>query len=124
MDKIREGYYAVWRGEEFPASPSHDEVRLYTEVPLAGFKAALPGRFVKTVPYDELDRLHYVVTRCLWNDQPFVILGEHDGWLRVEYTGGRAPVAERLKLERFDRGVYQAWAPVTEIREIREEVYE
>ncbi|GAB3660841.1 hypothetical protein GCM10027589_22760 [Actinocorallia lasiicapitis] len=119
----REGYYAGWRGSEYPAAPAHEEVRLYAEVPLTGFTAALPGRFVKTVPYTELDHLHYVVTRCVWKDQPFVILGEHDGWLRVEYTGGRAPVAEALELERFDRGVYQAWAPVTEVLEIREEVY-
>ena len=32
-------------------------------------------------------------TTCTWQGQPFIVLGEHDAWLRVEYTGGRWPVA-------------------------------
>jgi hypothetical protein len=39
----------------------------------------------------------------------------------VEYTGGRAPVAESLGLELFDRGVYQAWASKHEVEDVREE---
>ena len=120
---MRDGYYARWQGEEFPCGPTDDEVRLYSADPRMGFVAAAPGRFVKVVPASEVERLSYVVTRCRWRDEPFLIIGEHEGWLRVEYTGGRAPVAEALGLEHFDRGVYQAWAPVAEVSDVREEVY-
>ena len=48
------------------------------------------------------------------------MLGEHDGWLRLEYTGGRAPIALGLNLEEFDFGVYQGWAPATEVTDTRE----
>ena len=44
-------------------------------------------------------------------------LAEADSWLRLEYTGGRAPVARRLGLEEFDYGVYQGWAPAHEVRD-------
>lgn len=120
---MRDGYYASWMGEEFACGVGLDGIRLYSADPRAGFVAAAPGRFVKVVPEREVDHLMYVVTRCVWRDEPFLIIGEHDGWLRVEYTGGKAPVAETLGLEYFDRGVYQAWAPVTEVGQVREEVY-
>ena len=48
------------------------------------------------------------------------MLGEADGWLRVEYTGGKAPVARTLGLEEFDFGVYQGWAPAAEVTDLRE----
>jgi hypothetical protein len=120
---MRDGYYATWQGREYSASPDQDRVRLYSTEPVPGFAAAAPGRFVAVVPVGDLDNLLYVVTRCQWRGEPFQILGEHDGWLRVEYTGGKAPVAERLGLERFDRGVYQTWAPSHEVTEIKEELY-
>jgi hypothetical protein len=43
-----------------------------------------------------------------------------DGWLRVEYTGGKAPVAQTLGLEAFDYGVYQGWAPLAEVEDLIE----
>ena len=46
--------------------------------------------------------------------------GKHDAWLRVEYTGGKAPVAAELGLEEFDYGVYQGWAPKQEVTDMRE----
>ena len=48
------------------------------------------------------------------------MLAEHEGWLRVEYTGGLGPVARALGLEEFEYGVYQGWAPASEVSEIRE----
>ena len=48
------------------------------------------------------------------------MLGEHDAWLRVEYSGGIAGVAGKLGLEEFDYGVYQGWAPRAEVSELRE----
>jgi hypothetical protein len=41
-------------------------------------------------------------------------------WLRVEYAGGRAPIADALGLEEFDFGVYQGWAPVNEVSDLSE----
>jgi hypothetical protein len=48
------------------------------------------------------------------------VLAEAGAWLRVEYTGGRAPVARALGLEEFDFGVYQGWAPVQEVNDLYE----
>ncbi|MBX6766094.1 MAG: hypothetical protein IRY90_02885 [Actinomadura rubrobrunea] len=118
---VRNGYYAGWRGGEYEASPDGDRVRLYLPRPADGFTRVAPDRYVRVVPAAEVDRLSYVRTRCSWRGEPFIVLGEHGDWLRVEYVGGKAPVAERLGLEPFDRGVYQAWAPRGEIRDLREE---
>ena len=52
--------------------------------------------------------------------QPFIVLAEADTWLRVEYTGGRAPIARQLGLEEFDFGVYQGWAPAHEVTDLYE----
>ena len=62
----------------------------------------------------------YVRTTCMWQGEPFIVLGEADGWLRVEYTGGKAPVARTLGLEEFDYGVYQGWAPSAEVTNLNE----
>ncbi|TDC62117.1 hypothetical protein E1200_26855 [Actinomadura sp. GC306] len=118
---VRHGFYARWRGTEYEASPDGDRVRLYASRHLDGFKQVTASRFIHVVPLSDVDHLHYVTTHCTWRGEPFVVLGEHDGWLRVEYSGGRAPVAERLGLELFDRGVYQAWASETEVEDLREE---
>ena len=48
------------------------------------------------------------------------MLGEHETWLRLEYTGGKAPVAAALRLEEFDYGLYQGWAPTNEVTNIHE----
>ncbi|MFI0448524.1 hypothetical protein [Actinomadura sp. 6N118] len=118
---FRHGYYAGWRGAEYEASPDGDQMRLYSAAPTDGFAEVVPGRFVRVVPAAELEHLSYVNTFCTWQGEPFVVLGEHQTWLRVEYTGGKAPVAERLGLETFDRGVYQAWAPRSDVADLREE---
>ncbi len=79
-----------------------------------------PGRFVRVVPANEVEDFCYMRTTCTWQGEPFIVLGEADGWLRVEYTGGKAPVARTLGLEEFDFGVYQGWAPVAEVTNMRE----
>ncbi|MBW8484927.1 hypothetical protein [Actinomadura parmotrematis] len=118
---IRHGFYARWRGAEYEASPDGDRVRLYAGRSAEGFARVADDRYVRVVPVADVDRLVYVTTFCTWRGEPFSILGEHEGWLRVEYTGGRAPVAERLGLEPFDRGVYQGWAPRGEVGDLHEE---
>ncbi|QXJ26403.1 hypothetical protein AGRA3207_001616 [Actinomadura graeca] len=118
---MRHGYYAGRDGAEYEASPDGDSVRLYTAQHAEGFRQIGPDRFVQVVPLSEVDRLSYVSTYCTWRGEPFLVLSEHEEWVRVEYTGGKAGVAERLALELFDRDVHQTWAPRSEIGDLREE---
>lgn len=119
---IRDGYVARWRGAEYEASPGADgAIRLYLTEPAEGFEETRPGRFRRIVGGTEIDSLHYARTTCRWQGEPFVVVGEHETWLRVEYTGGLAPVAERLGLDRIDHGVWQAWAPRDEVTELTTE---
>ncbi len=117
---MRDGFVALWRGREWDASPDGDDVRLYAQDPQDGFEQVRPGRYVRVVAAADLEALAYVRTTCVWRGQPFVVLAQHDSWLRVEYTGGRAPVAAALGLEEFDVGVYQGWAPVAEVTDLYE----
>ena len=119
---IRDGYYARWQGTEFDAAPSSAGAHLYTEhTDLAGFEAVPTGRFRRVVSFSELDEFGYVVTAGSFRGEPVKLLAEHEQWLRVEYTGGRAPTAERLGLDRFDRGVYQSWVSREEVTDVHEE---
>jgi hypothetical protein len=117
---MRDGYVVRWSGREYEASPAGDEVRIYQPEPADGFTEVRLGRFVRVVAAGETSDLGYVRTICSWRGEPFIVLAEHDGWLRVEYTGGRRPVAQALGLEEFDFGVYQGWAPMHEVADIRE----
>ncbi|MFC7549078.1 hypothetical protein [Plantactinospora sp. GCM10030261] len=118
---IRDGFVARWRGDEYDASPHGTEVRLYRVDPADGFTEVRPGRYVRVVPMTEVSGVEYVRTACTWRGQPFIVLGEQDGWLRLEYTGGHWPVAEALGLETFDYGVYQGWAPAGDVTDLREQ---
>lgn len=117
---MRDGYFARWRGREYEASPDGDEVRIYQAEPGDGFEEVRPGRYVRAVPVAEVEDLVYIRTTCTWQGQPFIVLGQHETWLRVEYTGGRRPVAEALGLESFDFGVYQGWVRQSEVTDLRE----
>jgi hypothetical protein len=117
---MRDGYVARWHGQEFEASPDESQVRLYSTGPADGFEEIRPGRYRRIVTVAEVTDLAYVRTVCTWRGEPFIVLGEHEAWLRVEYTGGKAPVAASLGLEEFDFGVYQGWAPAAEVIDARE----
>ena len=117
---MRDGYYARWRGREYEVSPDGGDMRLYATEPAEGFNQVRPGRFVRVVSAGDVEDFCYVRTTCTWQGQPFIVLGEADGWLRVEYTGGKAPVAKALGLEEFDFGVYQGWAPAAEVTNLSE----
>lgn len=117
---MRDGFVARYRGYEYDASPAGDEVRLYTTEPTEGFVAVRPDRYRRTVPADDIESLAYARTSCAWRGEPFIVLGEHGGWLRLEYTGGKAPVARALGLEEFEYGVYQGWAPAAEVADLGE----
>ncbi|MEV4758205.1 hypothetical protein AB0J86_24225 [Micromonospora sp. NPDC049559] len=118
---MRDGYLARWRGREYEASPDGDRVRIYQPEPGEGFNEISAGRWVRVLPASEIEELSYVRTTCTWRGQPFIVLAAHDNWLRVEYTGGKWPVAESLGLEAFDFGVYQGWAPAHEVVDLREQ---
>ncbi|GAB3818057.1 hypothetical protein [Micromonospora zhanjiangensis] len=118
---MRDGYVARWQGREYDASPDGDRIRLYRSAPADGWTEIHPGRHVRVLPADEVDELCYARTVCVWRGQPFIVLAEHESWLRLEYTGGHWPVAESLGLEPFDFGVYQGWAPAAEVTDLREQ---
>jgi hypothetical protein len=118
---MRDGYVVSWQGGEYDAAPDGDNVRIYQSEPGAGFEEIKPGRYARVLEPDEYDEIVYVRTTCNWRGAPFIVLAEADSWLRVEYTGGRAPIARQLGLEEFDFGVYQGWAPVHEVSELYEQ---
>lgn len=117
---MRDGYVARWRGVEYEASPDSSSVRIYQPSPAEGFTRVRDGRYVQVVPAAEVEDLSYVRTICSWQGEPFIVLAEYDSWLRVEYTGGKAPVAAALGLEEFEFGVYQGWVPAAEVSDLRE----
>jgi len=117
---MRDGFVARWHDVEYEASPDGEAVRLYRPDAADGFEEIRPGRYRRVVPAADVAGLVYVRTTCIWREQPFIVLGEHDEWLRVEYTGGLAPIAAELGLEEFDYGVYQGWAPRSEVTDMRE----
>ena len=117
---MRDGYVGRWHDEEFEVSPDGEEMRLYSPGPRDGFEELRPDRYRRIVPASEVTDFGYVRTLCTWRGEPFIVLGEHESWLRVEYTGGLAPVAARMGLEEFDFGVYQGWAPRPEVADLRE----
>ncbi len=117
---MRDGYVGTWQGDEYEVSPDGQEMRLYATEQREGFEEIRPGRCRRIVPAGEVTDMAYVRTSCTWQGEPFIVLGEHESWLRVEYTGGKASVAAGLRLEEFDFGVYQGWAPSAEVRDVRE----
>ena len=124
---IRNGYLAVWQGEEYEASPASDgTVRLYSPTEQAGFEAVTTGRYRRVVPATEVSALRYVRTTCQWRGLRYVVIGEYNAWLRLElWDSGPIQSGEwdpqQLGLERFDDGVYQCWAPRGEVTELRQE---
>jgi len=118
---VRDGYYARWQGQEYEAAPDGEKIRLYATATAEGFEEVSQGRYRRIVPADDADECVYIRTTCRWRDAPFIILGEHADWLRLEYTGGKAPTAQELALEEFDFGVYQGWAPRSEVTDVREQ---
>jgi hypothetical protein len=117
---MRDGYVVTWRGREYDAAPDGDQARIYSPEPGEGFDEVRPGRYIRVLPAGEFDEMVYVRTTCTWRGQPFIVLAEADSWLRLEYSGGRAPVARALGLEEFDFGVYQGWAPANEVNDLYE----
>jgi hypothetical protein len=110
-----DGYLARWRGSDFEASPDGAYARLYGTGPLDGFTEVSPGRYRAVVELADLDGFWYVRTHCVWHGEPFLVLGEDGGWLRVEYAGATEGLPARLRLEEVDAGIHQGWAPRHEV---------
>lgn len=118
---IRDGYIARWHGVEYEAAPSSCGAHLYTDEPdCHGFEEVSTGRYRRIVPFGELDEFSYLTTIGTYRGHPVKILAAYGAWLRVEYIGGLAPVAEQLGLDRMDRGIYQSWVSCSEVSDIRE----
>ena len=117
---MRDGYVVNWHGREYDAAPDGENVRIYATEAGDGFEEVRPGWYVRVLKPGEYGDLVYVRTTCSWRGEPFIVLAESETWLRLEYTGGRAPVAQELGLEEFDFGVYQGWAPRDEIDNLHE----
>ncbi|MGH3660731.1 MAG: hypothetical protein ACRDT8_16180 [Micromonosporaceae bacterium] len=112
------GYVATWRGAEYEASPAPDgQVRLYVTESHEGFAQLPNGRGVTVVPADEVE-LRYVRVTCMWRGARCMVIGEHGGWLRLEYLGDVSEQAEHLGMDRFDLAVYQGWAPRSEVSDL------
>lgn len=121
---ISDGYVASWRGDLFEASPTLENgrlyVRIYSSSARAGFDEAASQRYVKVVSPKDLDRLSYVTRICQWQGQPCRIVSRNDAnEILLEYLGGQTPVAERLRMNRIERGVYRIWVPEDTVAQIQ-----
>ncbi|MEU8248781.1 hypothetical protein [Nonomuraea sp. NPDC048916] len=123
---IRHGYRARREGVDYEASPDPRPdglwMRLRSPVPAEGFEEVTPDCFVLPVPAAECEEAAFVTTVCEWRGEPFLVLGESDGELLLEYTGGQVTVARRLGLERVERGVHRLRVARGEAGELREHV--
>lgn len=116
---VRDGYFARWQDREFEASPDADRARLYAPAPVPGFEQIAAGRWLRVVPAAELGDLYYAYTACDWQGWSFRVIGEQGSWLRVEYAG-ELPPPDGIKLDSFDRDVYQGWVRRSEVTDLRE----
>lgn len=119
-------YRARWGGAEYSAAPYPQPeqlfVRLYRSTPAAGFEEVGADRYVRQVPAADCEAILYVTTVCEWRGAPFQVHDERDDELLLEYLGGRVPVAQRLGLQRIERGVYRRWVPRADVQALQENV--
>lgn len=118
------GYRARWRGADYAATvdpqPNQLWVRLRSAEQAPGFEEIEPQVFARQVTAEECDAVLFVSTVCEWRSAEFHVHDERDDDLLLEYVGGLLPVAQRLELERVERGVYRRWVPRAEVRAMRE----
>ncbi|MEU4223687.1 hypothetical protein AB0F17_05290 [Nonomuraea sp. NPDC026600] len=121
----RSFYRVRWDGTDYEAAPElrADGVwlRLRGSAAGPGFAEVAPGRWVRTVPAAECERVDLVTTVCAWKGVSFLVIAERDGEVLLEYPGGSAPVAVELGLERVERGVYRRWVARDDVAALREQ---
>jgi len=117
------GYWARWRGTDYPASPDGELVRIYATSPVAGFEQVRTGRYRRFVPRAELEWFGYLRTVATLGGEPVVLVAERDDRVLVEYGGdaGEAPTwwAGGSPAE---PGVYRIWTVSSELRGVRREL--
>lgn len=117
-------YRARWQGVEYEVAPDHDGERLWMRLrrsaPADGFDPVLADCYVRRVPATECEEIMFVTMVCDWRGEPCQVHDERADELLLEYTGGRAPLARQLGLERTERGVYRGWVPRSDVRNLRE----
>ncbi|MEU1882902.1 hypothetical protein ABZ470_36830 [Streptosporangium sp. NPDC020072] len=118
-------YRAHWRGSPYRASPELRGdglwLRLWSPYAVEGAEEVVAGRWIVVVPAGECERIDLVTTVCEWRGEPFLVVGEREDEVLLEYPGGLAPVALSLGFERVERGVYRRWTPRAETGNAREE---
>lgn len=117
---IREGLYLIWHGQPYPANTDGHRILIYADRPTDGFRETAPGRYERDVTDEDDVAGAYLSTVGTWRGVPVKALYDDGDRIRIEYTGGQAPVAESLGMDRVDKGVYQTWAPRTEVPDLHE----
>lgn len=117
-------YRVLWHGVEYQAAPDYDgeqlRMRLRVSAPADGFDRVADDCYVRPVDAAECREIAFVTTVCTWRGEPCQVHDERGDELLLEYTGGRAPTARALGLERIERGVYRGWVSRSELRDVRE----
>lgn len=119
-------YRVRWQEVDHDVVPDFDGERLWMRLrrstPADGFEPVADDLYVRAVLASECDEIKFVTTVCEWRGEPCQVHDERGPELLVEYTGGRAPVAQGLGLSRSERGVYRGWVPRSEVSDLRENV--
>lgn len=117
---------ARWQGAEYACALDQYAdglwVHLKSAQPLDGFEELEPGLYLRLVNAAECDMVAQITMVCQWRGEPCLVHDERGEELLLEYTGGRAPRALALGLERIERGVYRGWVPREEVRGLRENI--
>lgn len=121
------GPVAVWRGGPYAADPLDDgTVVLATEAePEAalGFERTDAGRWRRVVPAGEVAELFELNVTARWNGLEMRVVdsfrdAEGQPVARVSYTGHDADLAEGLRLQKVDAGVYEASVPMASLADV------
>ena len=56
----------------------------------------------------------------MWRGEPFIVLAEHEGWLRVEYTVAWPRWRGRSGWRSSSSASTRGWAPAAEVVDVRE----
>jgi hypothetical protein len=117
-------YRVRWGTEEYRAVPEPRPdglfMRLLRSGAADGFEQVNPNLYVRVVPAADCETILFVTTVCQWRGAPFQVHDERGDELLLEYTGGEVPTAQRLGLQRIERGVYRRWVQRADVRELQE----
>ncbi|GAA5188658.1 hypothetical protein GCM10023322_39840 [Rugosimonospora acidiphila] len=119
------GYWASWRGRDYPASPDGALIRLYTDRPEPGFEPVGPDRYRRLMPAEEAEWFGYRRTVATLRGEPVVLLDERDdpagARVLVEYLGDLPDGPPWWPPQRSEPGVYRAWVAAAELRDRTEQ---